>query len=515
MKIEFYHLKFQLEQLQNTYYDASEDVGNMQRARAFWRTRERALAAEQLPDQGGSAWGPAHSERSELHHHAQELEARIKALQENKPMPIEADGPPSAGSFASATSAAPKETISAAATQRPRRRHAAEDAVVPPPGLPAPMQDYDDYVQQPYLRERQFIPLTTTAVRDHEAPRVQGPPSSSSSNSSCTPSRSRKRKKVKKKEKKQKKVAHSREKTPTPYRVKSTELRLGSWPTAVGFPAWRRALRIAVVGASTRPEKAKPWVFEGGEDDRTLADFASHEHDRLRALDAKLADALLKIVKGEPARRIAIEADQAALATDLLSGRQLLHMIYAKFRRDETRTDTAAYTNLENLRCGTSDASLASFVNLWDNLMLTFITPLTPDHMFTAFYSRAIHPPSLAHTVAHINRIPHGHPDENFAFISMTVRAHIEQARSDKEPAEVAKVPCGGGAPDVALPAASPEEKKNMPCFAVMDGKTCAAGASCPYVLPQAGHHCRCQGENEGEGEGKGQGQGAASSCSA
>ena len=100
-----------------------------------------------------------------------------------------------------------------------------------------------------------------------------------------------------------------RKTTPTPYRVKFTELKLGSWPTAVGFLAWRRALRIAVVGASDRPDKAKPWVFEVEEDDKTLPDLASHEHDRLRALGAKLADALLKIVKGEPARRIAIETD--------------------------------------------------------------------------------------------------------------------------------------------------------------------------------------------------------------
>ena len=44
---------------------------------------------------------------------------------------------------------------------------------------------------------------------------------------------------------------------------------MGPWPTAGGFPAWRRALRIAVVGASDRPGKAKPWVFEVEEDDKT------------------------------------------------------------------------------------------------------------------------------------------------------------------------------------------------------------------------------------------------------
>ena len=112
------------------------------------------------------------------------------------------------------------------------------------------------------------------------------------------------------------------------------------------------------MGASDRPEKAKPWVSEVEEDDKTRADSASHEHDRLRALDAKLAGALLKIVKGEPARRIATEADKAALATEPLSGRQLLHMIYAEFRLDEPRTSAAAYTNLENLNCSTSEVSL-------------------------------------------------------------------------------------------------------------------------------------------------------------
>ena len=146
------------------YFDASYDVGNMQRARAFWLARDRALAAERLPDQGGGAWSPAHSERSALHHHIQELEARIKALQESKPGPGVADGPPSAGSLASATSAAPKDAIPA------RRPQAVEDpaheagnqpsvAIVPPPGLPAPLQEYDDY-NNLIFENTNFIPLT-------------------------------------------------------------------------------------------------------------------------------------------------------------------------------------------------------------------------------------------------------------------------------------------------------------------------------------------------------------------
>ena len=261
VKIDFRRMELQLEQLQNTSRPAITSATSRNPAGPRLLARPRA-GSEQLPDQGGGAWSPAHSERSGFHHHVQELGARIKALQKSKPVPVEADGSPSAGSFASATSAAPKETIPAAATQRTRRRHAAEDAVVTPPGLPAPPQDYDDESNL-IFENTNFIP-TTTAVRDTK-PREFEDPQEIRHLRAVQIHRLLHHGAVKrkvKKRKKKKKVARSRERTPTPYRVKSTELKLASWPTAVGSPAWRRALRIAVAGASDRPEKAKPWVFE-------------------------------------------------------------------------------------------------------------------------------------------------------------------------------------------------------------------------------------------------------------
>ena len=86
-------------------------------------------------------------------------------------------------------------------------------------------------------------------------------------------------------------------------------------------------------------------MFEVEKHGQTLANFAPYyKHDRLRALGAKVTNALLKIAKGEPARRIAFGANKVALAKNLLSRRQPLHTIYAEFRRDETRTDAATYT---------------------------------------------------------------------------------------------------------------------------------------------------------------------------
>ena len=74
---------------------------------------------------------------------------------------------------------------------------------------------------------------------------------------------------------------------------------------------------------------AKKWIFAVEDKDSDIDDFKSDPNESLRALDGKLADALARIAKGEPARRIALETDWAALSADLLSGRQTLLMIYA------------------------------------------------------------------------------------------------------------------------------------------------------------------------------------------
>ena len=57
--------------------------------------------------------------------------------------------------------------------------------------------------------------------------------------------------------------------------------------------------------------------------------------------------------------------------------------VYQEFRRTEPKSDAAAYSNLENIRCGSGGSSLESFITMWENLMLTFRTPPSDDHLFT------------------------------------------------------------------------------------------------------------------------------------
>ena len=80
-------------------------------------------------------------------------------------------------------------------------------------------------------------------------------------------------------------------------------------------------------------------MYKRQDKDSDIDDFKSDPNDPLRALDGKLADALARIAKGEPARRIALEAERAALSADLLSGRQTLWMIYVQGVRARRRHD--------------------------------------------------------------------------------------------------------------------------------------------------------------------------------
>ena len=223
----------------------------------------------------------------------------------------------------------------------------------------------------------------------------------------------------------------------------------------------------AVVSASDRPERARPWIFAVESDDIMMEGLTCAEDDRHRTLDVKLAVALTKILKGEPARKMALAAERVALSHDMLSGRQCLLLIYQEFKRAEAKSDAAAYSNLENIRCGSGDSSLESFLTMWENLLLTFRTPPSDDHFFSIFTNCIKHIPGLATTMAHLKHIPYGHMDKNLQFLKDACLALVEKIRTDRQLAEVAKVNKNGGT-DIALVMADAEKKK-APCFAIRD----------------------------------------------
>ena len=291
----------------------------------------------------------------------------------------------------------------------------------------------------------------------------------------------------------------------TPYKVKSTELKLGGWPTTIQFAAWRRALRASVAGASDRPELATAWIFEVERPDVTFDSFRPDPSDRLRTLDAKLAEALGRVVKGETSRRVAIAAEKAALAGSLRTGRQILFMVYQEYRRDDSKTDHVAYANLEKLGSVSVDTALDAFMSTWEALLLTFKVQPSEAHLYSAFYARMCKVPGLSTTIAHIDRQQFGHEDKSYDFLYAAATRLVQQRREERQANELAKLFTQPGTQQgVALAAVA--DKKTLPCFKFRDGAKCEARNSCPYshdrqVIETAKK--AKQGKGKGGGKGK------------
>ena len=279
--------------------------------------------------------------------------------------------------------------------------------------------------------------------------------------------------------------------------------------TTIQFAAWRRALRASVAGASDRPELATAWIFEVERPDVTFESFSPDPSDRLRTLDAKLAEALGRVVKGETSRRVAVAAEKAAMAGSLLTGRQILFMVYQEYRRDDSKTDHVAHANLEKLGTVSVDTALEAFMCTWEALLLTFKVQPTEAHLYSAFYARLCKVPGLSTTIAHIDRQQFGHEDKSYDFLYAAATRLVQQRREERQANEIAKLFRQPGTQQgVALAAVA--DKKTLPCFKVRDGAKCEAGDSCPYShdrqLIEAAKKAK-QGKGKGGGKSGGKGK--------
>ena len=73
-------------------------------------------------------------------------------------------------------------------------------------------------------------------------------------------------------------------------------MRLPQYPNALTFQSWRRDIKTATISSCENPERASVFIFPVGSEDASFDSLSVSDSDKHRALDAKLADALLKIV---------------------------------------------------------------------------------------------------------------------------------------------------------------------------------------------------------------------------
>ena len=150
--------------------------------------------------------------------------------------------------------------------------------------------------------------------------------------------------------------------TKDPYKIKNAEMRLPQYPNAITFQSWRRAIRTAAVSACEKPKRTRTSIFFVESENAIFDSLSVGDCNLHRALDAKLANALLKIVKGDLARRLAVISKTLAKRGRVLGGRHILFLIYREFRKGAHVTDVQSYSHLEKIQGTKEMKELESFL---------------------------------------------------------------------------------------------------------------------------------------------------------
>ena len=256
-------------------------------------------------------------------------------------------------------------------------------------------------------------------------------------------------------------------------------MRPPQYPNALTFQSWRRNVRAAAISACGKSEHARAFVFSVEAEEACFDTLAVIDNDRHRALDAKLAGALLKIVKGDLARCLAVMGESLAKHGLVLAGRQLLFLICEEFGKDAHQTDCTSYSHLEKMQGCKDIKGLERFLAAWDNLMLNFQTTPKPDHMYSALLSKIRNILELLDPLKKLSRLPWDDPKKTYEAMREECDFLIEGTKQEKQSKQLDQL-YENGSVATAL-AATPEEKTKLPCFYVRDGKPCPNGKSCAY----------------------------------
>jgi hypothetical protein len=420
--------------------------------------------------------------------------------------------PASRTSFASAASE-PHEMPPGLPDVFPHIKHPSD-----PIGIPDPWQAWHDDEMHERVRARLFNtpePMHVHVMPDRVPTNATPPPDPPTPSSSTDTSSSSSHKKKKKKKKKKSE----------PYPMKTAALQLPPHPNALGLPAWKRAMRTSVIASCGRPEKAREFIFEVESESATFESLAISDKARTRLIDARLAEALWRIIKGDLARRLAVAAEAAAMHGGLLSGRQILFLLYRDFARDSHQNDAQNYGHLEKLKCGKELRHLETFLTCWDNLMLQFGNPPKPDHLYQSFLMKIREIPELSDALLIQKRLPWGDEKKCYEELRRACEQVLEESKQERNRRQLDSLYEAGNVSSAL--AATPEEKKKMPCFLLRDGKSCPHGSSCQYshspaVIDKARKEKEMRDRQKGEpkgksgkggkgkdGKGKGKGKGA------
>ena len=214
---------------------------------------------------------------------------------------------------------------------------------------------------------------------------------------------------------------------PMDYR-RTDEVKVEPLPDPKGFRKWKMALRKLVAGASTDPDEAFKWFCEV---DSAKAPEELNQKGKFTILDAKLAAGLGKVLGGELGRQIEILEEQAALKSQMLSGRATAWHIFQHYKLSETEGAILEFEDLQKVEL--KGENLRALVNDWD-LVLCSLKEVPSKSILESMFRTQLNKAESMKTVLALydqDITQKGASKDYDRLLSMT-RTHVAQKRRDK-----------------------------------------------------------------------------------
>ena len=207
-------------------------------------------------------------------------------------------------------------------------------------------------------------------------------------------------------------------------KIRVSKLDVPSFPKIGQLPGYKLAVIENVTAACHTDDykKVSKWITQVDTVGTKFEDLAEPGKGFSR-LDRKLAAALTPTIEGELARRILIKKRQQLNdSTRLMTGRQVLWMIYDHFRTNKRLGLVYTITDLAKIEC-LGDDKLAHFRNNWDDRVCSMATEINEDTLANMLCDHMMKSKELREAVNKWRKLDEGIPEER---AKKTYRALLE-----------------------------------------------------------------------------------------
>ena len=160
-----------------------------------------------------------------------------------------------------------------------------------------------------------------------------------------------------------------------------------------------------MAGASKVPTKAFTWILEVEKKESTYESL--EDSGPFESLDAKLSAAVIKTCgKGPLGRKLNLKAELEANQGRLVRGRQLLWMVYSRFKVSEEAGALYEY-DINDLSAVSlkGDKNLEEFINNWDATLVGLTEAQPETNLEVLFLKQLRKCDCLKHDLAYYDRL--------------------------------------------------------------------------------------------------------------